>query len=49
VKKDNNSMISIEDKDSLIGVKWHLKIEHEDEDNNLLVCLQKQYDSVNRV
>jgi hypothetical protein len=42
VKKDDNSMISIENKDSLIGVKWHLKIAHEDEDNNLLVYLQKQ-------
>jgi hypothetical protein len=42
VKKDDNFMISIEDKDSLIGMKWYLKIAHEDEDNNLIVYLQKQ-------
>lgn len=42
-------MISIEDKDSLVGVKWHLEIEHEDEDNNLFVYLRKQYDSFNQV
>jgi hypothetical protein len=47
VKKDDNSMMPIEEKDSLIGVKCHPKIEYEDEDNNLFVYLQKQYDSSN--
>jgi hypothetical protein len=42
VKKDDNSMISIEDKNAVIGV-------HEDEDINLFVYLQKQYDSFNQV
>ena len=49
MKKDDNSVISVEDKDLVIGVKWYLKIEHEDGDNNLFVYLQKQFNSLNQV
>ena len=41
-------MMSIEDKDCDWS-EMDLKIAHEDEDNNLLVYLQKQYDLFNQV
>jgi hypothetical protein len=42
-------LIFKEDKDSLIGMKRYLRIEHEDENNNLLVYLQRQCGSLNQV